>query len=355
MKRKVLILFPYLENYLNDKNRDDILHLRRELNLIVSRVSDTFRSLLYREINELKKTCDIGEYPDIELCISSIHDDDPTSGVRVCLTQYNDFKFYNEINFTRDSIKKKDVSHFVELEISDAQTRIKWEESIFEDSNKETLFDVKLKSNVENLFYALLSIMIDIYSYYIVGLYNDFEFRSDFSCLKIENIQTRNNSSEIRNTYGVSRKDDLSKLNYLPISLLFSPNNKCLKLKETVLKHFEIIQDHILDKNTIAIKDMKLFEITSSFHFTESQLNSVIESFDFINDKSVDFSEFDYIGFYFTQLSKSQIEQKFRILLSKHKKYIYKKGCVYFLCKNSISDNIPLFSDLYWFTLEENH
>ena len=355
MKRKVLILFPYLENYLNNiDKRNKILELRRELNLIVSRVSDTLKLLMYREINELNNIYDISRYPDIELCISSIHDEDPTSGVRVCLTKYNDYDFLEEINFTKRDLKNKDVSHFVELDINDGQTKLKWEESKYKDSNGETLFDSKLKSNVGNLYYALLSIMIDIYAYYIVGLYGDYKYRADFSRLKIDNIKTRNNSNEIRNTYGVPRKDDLIKLRYLPISLLFNPTSVNLRLKETIAKYSEIIQDNILDANTIKVENKKLSHITNSSYYQKKDIEIIIDSFDYINEKNINYSDYNYIGIYFTEETKAEIEKTFKSILCKQNKMVYKKGCAYFLCQDSVSDNIPLFSGLYWFTLETN-
>lgn len=355
MKRKVLVLFPFMEKYADDiKKRNEIITLRRQINLIVSRVSDTLQSLMYREVNALDDLLGIDCYPEISLCISDINDDDFTSGVRVCLSKYKNYDFFDEINFTRNDLVQKDVSHFVELEVVDGSNKLNWEISEYKDINGGKIFDSKLKSSIDNLYSVLLSIMTDIYAYYIVGLYNSYEFRANFSRLKIEYIYTRNNPDKIRNTYGI-KKDKIRNLDYLPISLIYHPNEKQLHLKDTITCYYDIIQEYILVKNVIRFEQNNLVAIAESFPDIDSNTKeNILSSFDFINKKDITLSEYSYIGIHFTDNSSSTIKQKINMINNENNKIVYNKDFIFFFCKDQITDNLPFFPHFKWFTLEEN-
>lgn len=252
-QRKVLLLIPSLDTYQNDRGKiDKLLQLRNDCNLIVQQVSNAISRQLAKNakenLNDFEKRFGL---PNIALDIADCTSADNYSGIRLCLTQLGDMDFSKNFKLNKADLKTNDITHLIEVIIDEQQDKPMWCASKRKDNNDQTPFDVTVKTNVKSLFNVVLSFMIDMYAYYIVGLSSEFEFRFNFNTHKIQFFKKRF-GAEIKNAYNLpDSSEKLSdKIHYLPLSFRYYPTENDLKLADTINDYYTIIFKYIIKKNT---------------------------------------------------------------------------------------------------------
>ena len=347
-------------------------NLRQNLNLVVKQVSDTINSLIYKEFNDFGELTTTFGIPKISLNIVDFNNDSEKSqnGIRLCLTKYNEFDFARNFKLLPIDYEKKDISHLVELEINDMQEAPKWSESSIKDENGTEKFNAKITLNIQSLYSIILSFMIDIYTYYIVGLNNDFTFRANFSRLKVDYIND-NFSPDIKKRYGFhsNRRTVPNRLTYISLSLKHNPSDKKLYLKETAQDYYKIIFSYVIkEKACIIINDKTV--VLKDGSIADETTKSVLDDYSGFLRKG-NKKVFRYLAIYnppFEEIGINQDEKKQEKLNEKISYLLSQKGpnkisvnhygpenCFYFLMTENIDDDIfQLFPYFDWFMIETN-
>lgn len=253
VERKVLLLLPALETYAdNPETIEKIRQLRCDCNLVVKQVSKTINRLIQTtEVDRLDDFLIRFGLPDISLSIADCNQDDNHSGIRICLTRFNDLDFSNNFTMHKTEFERNDISHLIELRIKDKQSTPKWFPSDYKDTDGKQIFDVAVTADIKCLFNVILSFMVDIYAYYIIGLSKEFSFRANFSQKKIEFLNN-NFGGSIKTAYNLDRnsKQISSNIHYLPLSFRHQPDATDLKLAETIKDYYQVVVDFIINENT---------------------------------------------------------------------------------------------------------
>lgn len=358
-ERKVLVLIPSLREYVDDMETMHALStLRNELNLVISFVSETISKLIYNEFNNLNNFLARFGIPKISLnLVEACNDISLHSGVRICLTKYNDMVFCENFILDKAKYKEYDISHIIELEINDSVEKPKWRASNFKDSSGNIVFDAKVITNTSSLYDIVLSLMIDMYSYYIAGLSQEFESRAVFSDYKIQYIDSIM-TPEIKEIYSIKKTEKAfpENVNYIPISLRHNPNKNKLMLSETVKDFQQIAFNYIISKNKCRIVEEKFIYDESAYNDTEKAIIS--KAFNHVSS-----DEFVWFAVYspLTELlgiGKDKTRQQKLVLdienyLRDNSINLYHiKDTYYFYVEQQTDTIFPLFSYFKWFNMD---
>jgi hypothetical protein len=335
-------------------------------------VQDILRSSIISEFNSLNKFQKINGLKEIMLQVMDYSDIDSLTGARLCLTQYNDDDFYNETALDVSFFQEKNISHLVELHIvSDSQSLNKddfiWSKSDRKDKHGNLIFDSKVKTSLHGLSKVLLHIVLDIYSYYISGLSEDYGFRRNFSKYKNQFLISTIGSDKISQTYHIAQPDDdceiLEEINYLPISACFSQTNKIINLSKTIEAYQTIIKEYIIPINSVFFSN-KVLVLKEVYPYKEEFQKNIIEGFAVKKQfKRADFQKDWFFAICILCLDEAESIKEQRIL-NEIKSIIELKGiktiknednllCIC-LNKDNLGDFIPQFSFFRWYKIENN-
>jgi len=223
-KRIILLCYPKLEAFLSAAPMQDNLTFTEEresqfrqfytelkgipseLNLVIGLLGGTFRKKTRRQdIPSLEvRSVVLGGQP------SALNlDDEPCDYIRVCLVPagFPDVKEQIIEGLKRFSDK---ISHLIYIEIPQEEAPIKWD-----DTRKEP-FDAVLVSGMGKVKYVVLSIMLDILLYYMMGFPDSLDYRKTISKKKTSVIKKRFEEDRLKEIYGTSTMNSDV---YLPITL----------------------------------------------------------------------------------------------------------------------------------------
>lgn len=184
-KRSVLLFIPSLADCTELDAKQKISMLRRSVNFSVNQVSDILTNRLFKEFSGLDKCFYERGLPQIDIQTTEDDNINSESNIRICLTKFNDFDFYNENDITIEKIQKNNISHLIELHINEKLNKISWNKSRRVDKEGNTVFDVSVTTPIVLLYKVIISIMVDIYCYYIVGLSSEYDDRRSYSRKKV--------------------------------------------------------------------------------------------------------------------------------------------------------------------------
>ena len=210
--------------------------------------------------------------------------------------------------------------------------------------------------------------LIDIYAYYIVGLYNDYNFRSNFSKLKVEYIND-NISPEIKTIYGFasSRKTVPTGLSYISLSLKYNPSEDTLHLRETTQDYYKIIFDYVIAEHVCEITKEKKVKLKNEDNCSNETIKEVFADYSNMLKKG-NKKEFRYLAVYappfegnclFNDILKQErLNEKITVLLAQKRPNCiqvnnYGSNSFYFLMTEKFDDDIfPLFPYFDWYMIE---
>ncbi len=358
-ERKVLVLIPSLREYVDDSETMQALStLRNELNLVISFVSETISKLIYNEFNNLNSFLARFGIPKISLnLVEACNDTSLHSGVRICLTKYNDMVFCENFKLDKDKYREYDISHIIELEINDSIEKPKWRASSVKDINDNILFDAKVITNTSSLYDIVLSLMIDMYSYYIAGLSEEFESRSIFSNYKIQYIDSIM-TPDIKEIYSIKKTEKTfpENVRYIPISLRHNPTKNKLMLSETVKDFQQIAFNYIVSKNKCYITEEKFVYDESKFNETEKTV--IAKAFGHVSsDEFAWFAVYspliELLGIGKDKLRQQKLITDIENYLRENSINLYHiKDTYYFYVEQQTDIIFPLFSYFKWFSMD---
>lgn len=369
IERKVLILIPSLDEYIKEEEKiESLTKLRQEFNLIARQVSDTINRCIYKEFHSLNRfTAKFGT-PRISLKIVDCKNNSYKHGIRLCLTKFDQFDFSKNFTLQTSDYEENDISHLIELVISTKQQNPTWAKSTFLNSAGEKPFQSKVTCNISSLYTILLSCMIDIYTYYIVGLPKSYEFRHRFSEYKIKYLKDLS-KKDLREVYGINSKTATipENISYLPISLKNKPTQNNLCLLKTVKDYYELIFNYIVREeytygfiNSEIHTSDKLNEINKSIRGCIDEYQSIL--------KKGNRNPAKYFVIYNPPLKVLDLENikdkqlelsnAIKSELRKHDIDVHKNDSelsFYFLSKSDIpNDLFPLFPYFKWYTIDND-
>lgn len=333
--RSVLLLIPELDSYINDKRiMKEITLLRREINYCVNDVMDILDNQLIKEFVGLENIlCERG-IPQIKLSTIDNNPLDNCSNIRICLTKFNRQDFYDGSKYNIKP-EENNISHLIELHISENYNRITWKASERKDEDGDRIFDVTVITPLKLLKRVILSIMLDIYSYYIIGLSSDFNHRREFSINKVKYLENSFGKTELREKYHLNTTTHTKNIYYLPVSIINEPSYNGLNLDKTVRETVNVV------------KETMIMELQKSHKL-----------YDLIVNKLDSFEETD---FFFAETKSDDINDKESLMLKlknyteNHKNikihYIKQDKEISFLCCAGINDILLFYPFFNWYKI----
>ena len=338
--RSVLLLIPELQTFNGNKELiKEISELRRKIDYSVNEVEDILDKKLINEFIDLDDIlCERG-IPQISL--KTVENDliYNKENIRICLTKYNRHDFYKRSGFkiVRDEIDG--ITHLIELQINQNYNKIVWKKSEILDENNVRIFDVTVVAPLELVKEVILSIMIDIYTYYILGLSINYKLRHEYSRLKVQYLEDAYGKNKLKDIYHLSSLGNISQdISYLPISLINKPTHEMLNIAKSVEENIKVIKE-------------KLIDFLPEHHTDYDIIISKVTNNKNYNDEYVLYGELK-------RLDKNIIEsikQRFNHYIGDHETiniyYIEQEESIRFLCFAGIDDILLFYPYFDWYRI----
>ena len=147
------------------------------------------------------------------------------------------------------------------MQILETSNKITWKTSDRKDEGNKRIFDVTVVTPLKLLKRVILSIMLDIYSYYIIGLSSDYTHRREFSTQKVNYLDNSYGKTILREKYNLNRNTHTDGIYYLPVSIINEPSYDCLNLDKTVRETINVVKETMI---SYLPKQHELFDLILS-------------------------------------------------------------------------------------------
>ncbi|MCD7825539.1 MAG: hypothetical protein LUH14_06230 [Clostridiaceae bacterium] len=220
-QRRLLFLYPDLDDYPNGEERDKIFRLVNYLNHICEE-ANSFMSKLFGSQIFVKSEC----VPTVVMKSISKNPENfenpDFKGVRVCITEYDGIKFdeYYKKYATMEARMEQDISHLIAINLfTEAYIKTKKKKPVKAAWKKSRIegYDAEITLAVDELEHVLSSIMLDIALYHYFELPREFESRYGFGTIKKEYLEKEFSPKEMEGIYG-SKAKSREEILYLPFA-----------------------------------------------------------------------------------------------------------------------------------------
>lgn len=213
-RRKVLFLYPSVDELANENIKNSVNNLIESLYFIIRDANENIAKIFSSEVFVNSKSIPIIESLAVnkmhtEVCDGDIH------GLRLCVTSFdgNNFTDWYSDFISKENIDKNDISHLLAIKLHSGSKK-----SVWKNSDNES-FSAVIETGVNELPNIILGIMLDIAFYHYFKLPMNLVYRQSFGILKKAYLEDTVTKEKLRRVYGSSvQKSDLR---YLSISMLY--------------------------------------------------------------------------------------------------------------------------------------
>ncbi len=214
-RRKVLFLYPNIEDFSDNTDREKIVDLVNSLYYIIADAnkfvtqafsSDVFVNSRYIPVIEAQA---VNKMQD-DFCEDDIH------GLRLCVTSFDNCDFSDKYNklISKKKLDENDISHLLSLKLFSNSKKYSWK------ACEGEAFSAVVETGVNELTQVIVSVMLDIALYHYFKLPNRLDYRQSFGLTKKDFIDASLSKQQMKSVYG-SAADKREGIRYLPISLQY--------------------------------------------------------------------------------------------------------------------------------------
>ena len=315
-QRKLLFLYPDLDDYPDGEKRDKIFRLVNHLNYIC-RGANSFMTKVFKTQIFVKSEC----VPTVVMKPISKNpekfDNPDFNGVRVCITKYDNISFdgYYKKYTTMEVREEQDISHLISIKLSSKEQsnkKVIWKKSTLEG------YDAEITLWVNELERVLSSIMLDIALYHYFNLPVEFKSRYEFGKIKIDYLEKEFSPKRMEGIYG-SKSKSRDGILYLPFaqSCIHKLYDSADSSKDLISSFRDMVYKYVVDWVVVNV-DLKTISLrlrNKLYPPNHDDLASVL--FNKLEEKEINDIINDYL-----QLRKENADEPIILLL----------------CRNNIAD-----------------
>lgn len=249
-RRKVLFLYPNIDDFPNEIIREKVVDLIDSLYYIISDANEFVARAFSSDVFVNSKYIPVIESQAINKAHDEVSKED-IHGLRLCVTSFDEYDFSDKYSnlISKKNLVENDISHLLSIKLYSKSKKYSWKASTDES------FSAIIETGVNELTKIVVSIMLDIALYHYFKLPKGLVYRQSFGLIKKEFLDASLSNNEMRAVYG-SSGDKRENIRYLSISLSFiddidrEPENIQSLLKTfTDFYYRHVIADALVDIN----------------------------------------------------------------------------------------------------------